>query len=160
MKIRRFEEKDAKKVSELIIETLRKTNIKDYSTDSIENHINNFHPENVLKRASWTHFYVSEEKGNIIGCGAIAPYWNKIDESSLFTIFISPEYQGKGIGRKIIETLEKDEYFLRAKRIEVPASITAVQFYKKMGYDYKNGVVEPDEEKLVRMEKFRKDKVR
>jgi acetyltransferase, GNAT family len=27
--------------------------------------------------------------------------------------------------------LEKDEYFLRAKRIEVPASITAVPFYKK-----------------------------
>jgi len=56
--------------------------------------------------------------------------------------------------------LEKDEYFLRAKRIEVPASITAVPFYKKMGYDYKNGVAEPDEEGLVRMEKFRKDKER
>lgn len=52
MKIRRFEEKDAKKVSELMIDTLRKTNIKDYSADSIENHVNNFQPENVLKRAS------------------------------------------------------------------------------------------------------------
>ncbi len=31
----------------------------------------------------------------------------KEDESSLFTIFVLPEYQGKGIGRKIIETLEK-----------------------------------------------------
>ena len=29
MRIRRFEEKDAEKVSELIVETLRKTNIKD-----------------------------------------------------------------------------------------------------------------------------------
>ena len=28
MKIRRFEEKDAKKVSELIVETLQKTNIR------------------------------------------------------------------------------------------------------------------------------------
>ena len=92
---------------------------------------------------------------NIIGCGAIAPYWDKIDESSLFTIFISPEYQGKGIGRKIIETLEKDEYFLRAKRIEIPASITAVQFYKKMGYSCKNGVNRADDEGIVRMEKFR-----
>ena len=85
MKIRRFEEKDAKKVSELIVETLRKTNIKDYSADSIENYVNNFHPENVLKRSSWTHFYVVEEKGNIIGCGAIAPYWDKIDESSFLS---------------------------------------------------------------------------
>lgn len=155
MKIRRFEEKDAKKVSELIVETLRKTNIKDYSADLIENYVNNFQPENVLKRASWTHFYVAEEKGNIIGCGVIAPYWDKIDESSLFTIFISPESQGKGIGRKIIETLEKDEYFLRAKRIEVPASITAVEFYKKMGYSCKNGVNKVDNKGIVRMEKFR-----
>ena len=160
MKIRRFQKKDAKKVSELIVETLRKTNIKDYSADLIENYVNNFQPENVLKRASWTHFYVAEEKGNIIGCGAIGPYWDKIDESSLFTIFISPEHQGKGIGRKIIETLEKDEYFLRAKRIEIPASITAVQFYKKMGYSYKNGINKADNEGIVRMEKFRKDKER
>ena len=160
MKIRRFEEKDAKKVSELIVETLRKTNIKDYSADLIENYVNNFQPENVLKRASWTHFYVAEEKDSIIGCGAIGPYWDKIDESSLFTIFISPEHQGKGIGRKIIETLEKDEYFLRAKRIEIPASITAVQFYKKMGYSYKNGINKADDEGIVRMEKFRKDKER
>ena len=152
MKICRFEEKDAKKVSELIIDTLRRTNIKDYSDDSIENHVNNFQPENVLTRASWTHFYVAQEKGNIIGCGAIAPYWDKLDESSLFTIFISPECQGKGIGRKIIETLEKDEYFLRAKRIEIPASITAVPFYKKMGYSYKNGVNRADDEGIVRME--------
>jgi len=155
MKIRRFEEKDAKKVSELIVETLQKTNIKDYSADSIENHVNNFQPEHVLERASWTHFYVAEEKGNIIGCGAIAPYWDKIDESSLFTNFISPEHQGKGIGRKIIETLEKDKYFLRAKRIEIPASITAVAFYKKMGYNCKNRVNRADDEGIVRMEKFR-----
>lgn len=131
MKIRRFEEKDAKKVSELIVETLRKTNIKDYSADLIENYVNNFQPENVLKRASWTHFYVAEEKDNIIGCGAIAPYWNKIDESSLFTIFISPEHQGKGIGQKIIETMEKDEYFLRAKELRYLRPLQLSRFIRK-----------------------------
>ena len=41
----------------------------------------------------------------------------------------STEYIEKRIGRKIIETLEKDEFYLRAKRIEVPASITACEFY-------------------------------
>lgn len=44
-----------------------------------------------------------------------------------------PEYQGKGVGRKIIETLEGDEFFLRAKRIEIPASFTGAPFYEKMG---------------------------
>ena len=71
------------------------------------------------------------------------------------TIFVLPAYQGKGIGSKIIHTLEQDEFFLRAKRIEIPASITAVEFYRKMGYDYKNGVAELDDEQVYRLEKFR-----
>lgn len=74
---------------------------------------------------------------------------------SLFTIFVLPEYQGKGVGRAIIETLENDEYFLRAKRIEIPASVTGVPFYLKLGYDYKDGITTPDEEHLIRLEKHR-----
>ena len=54
-----------------------------------------------------------------------------------------------------MEALERDEYFLRAKRIEVPASITARDFYRKLGYSYKNGVASVDEELLYRMEKNR-----
>ena len=73
----------------------------------------------------------------------------------MFNIFVLPEYQGKGIGKQIIRTLENDEFFLRAKRIEIPASITAVEFYRKMGYDYKNGIAELDDEQLYRLEKFR-----
>ena len=80
------------------------------------------------------------EDDKVVGCGSISPYCGKEDESILFTIFVLPEYQGKGIGTKIIETSEKDEFFLRAKRIEIPASITACQFYRKLGYNYKDGI--------------------
>ena len=55
----------------------------------------------------------------------------------------------------MIQTLEQDEFFLRSKRVEIPASVTAAPFYEKMGYRYKNGVTEPDAEGLLRMEKFR-----
>ena len=91
----------------------------------------------------------------IIGCGAIGPFWGKEDESSLFTIFVLPEHQGKGVGSLIINTLEKDEFFQRAKRVEIPASITGVPFYLKMGYNYKDGITDPDEEHLIRLEKIR-----
>ena len=93
----------------------------------------------IKRRASWTHFYVIKEDNKIVACGAIGPYWDSLTESSLFTIFVDSAYQGKGYGRKIIETLEKDEYFLRAKRIEIPASMSAIPFYRKMGYEHKNG---------------------
>lgn len=153
--VRRFQNSDAKEVSELIITTLRTTNIKDYSEEFIEKDVKMFSPEGVIERAGWTHFYVICDKETIVGCGAIGPYWGKEDESSLFNIFVLPKYQGKGVGRTIIETLEKDEYFLRAKRVEIPASITACEFYKKMGYTYKNGIDVVDDEQLFRLEKFR-----
>ena len=155
MTIRRFEPGDAQAVSQLIITTLRISNTKDYPEDMMEELILHMQPEDILQRASWTHFYVAQDAGCIVGCGAIGPYWDREDESSLFTIFVLPEYQGKGVGRKIVETLEEDEYALRAKRIEIPASITGLPFYQKMGYTFKNGNSQLDDERLYRLEKYR-----
>ncbi len=156
MVIRRFQETDAKEVSALIVRTLREVNIKDYSSEYIENIVSVMQPMNIVERAAGTHMYVVCNGDKIAGCGAIGPYWDKTDESSLFTIFVLPEYHGRGIGKKIIAALEEDEYFLRAKRIEIPASITATPFYLKMGYTFKNGICEPDEEGLLRLEKHRR----
>ena len=153
--VRKFHTEDADEVSALIIKTLRTSNIKDYSAEYIENDVKRFTPEDVIQRAGWTHFYVACDNDIIVGCGAIGPYWGKEDESSLFNIFVLPEYQGKGIGRKIIEALEQDEFFLRAKRIEIPASITACEFYKKLGYSHKDGIDTVDDEQMFRLEKFR-----
>ncbi|MVX67261.1 GNAT family N-acetyltransferase [Clostridium chromiireducens] len=155
MMIRRFEECDAQEVSDLIARTLRETNINDYSVKYIENDVKILTAEYLLERSKCTHSYVVYEDNKLVGCGSIGPYWGSKEESSLFTIFVLPEYQGRGIGRKIIETLEQDEYFLRSRRIEIPASITAVEFYRKLGYDYKNGINKVDDELLYRLEKFK-----
>ena len=155
MVIRRIKDSDAEAVSRLIRTTIGISNKKDYPEELMDELIAAETPEHVLERASWTHFYVVQEAEEIIGCGAIGPYWGKEDESSLFTIFVHPDYQGKGIGRLIVETLEQDEFALRAKRIEIPASITGLPFYRKMGYSFKDGKDTVDEEHLYRLEKFR-----
>ena len=155
MEIRAFTPADAEETAAVVATTLRISNSRDYSEEYIENDVKAFSPEGVIERAGWTHFYVVCDHEVIVGCGAIGSYWGKKDESSLFNIFVLPAYQGRGVGRKIIETLEQDEFFLRAKRIEIPASITACAFYRKMGYNYKNGVDTVDEEQLYRLEKFR-----
>lgn len=160
MNIRRFQESDASAVSELIRTTLQITNSRDYPPEIINALIERETPDHILQRASWTHFYVAEADSKIIGSGAIGPYWDKQDESSLFTIFVRPDCQGKGVGKAIVETLERDSFALRAKRIEIPASITGLPFYLKMGYSYKNGIAEPDEERLYRLEKHRKTIIR
>lgn len=153
--IRSFKEEDAAEVARLIAETLRISNSRDYSKEYIEANISSHSADVLIERAKQGHMYVACDGSRIVGCGTIAGYWGSLTESILLTIFVLPEYQGRGIGRRIIETLEQDEYFLRAKRIEIPASITAVEFYRKMGYEYKNGIAEIDEEQVYRLEKFR-----
>ena len=155
MNIRRFTANDAQETAAMIARTLRISNVKDYTPEMMEECVRSLSSENLIERAGWLHFYVVENDNRIIGCGGIGPYWGKADESSLFTIFVDPDCQGKGIGRAIINTLEQDEFYLRAKRVEIPSSITAVNFYKKFGYDHKPGFEEPDEENIYRLEKFR-----
>lgn len=159
-KIRKFLNNDAKVVAQLIAKTMRTTNIKDYSIEFIEKDLQSLKANDLIERAKQFHCYVIENSDNnaIIGVGSISPFWGSRTESSLFNIFVDPDYQGHGLGKMIINTLEMDEYFLRASRIEIPASKTALHFYQKMGYDFKNGIDKVDSEELYRLEKFNSEK--
>lgn len=160
IKTRRFIKGDEYKISELIIKDIYHENIKDEPRESIDKLAKRMTPEFILKRAEAFHGYVVTNDDIIIGVGMIGPYWNSPTESSFFTIFIDPNYLGKGIGRKIIETLEQDEYYKRADRIEIPASMTALNFYRHFGYGFKRtdkvlgNIV--DDEQEYRLEKFPK----
>ncbi len=155
MKIRRFEEKDNIEVSDVITTTLKTSNRKDYTNEEMTILAQELTPEKLSERAKQGHFYVACDYEKIVGCGCISPFWGSETESILLTIFVLPQYQGRGIGREIIKTLEQDEYALRADRIEIPASKTGVEFYRKLGYDYKDGVKELENGRLYRLEKFR-----
>lgn len=155
MEIRRFQTEDAIETAQVIARTLEISNSRDYSKEYIEANIVSHSAKILIERAKDGHMYVVCDASRIIGCGAIAGYWGSTTESILLTILVLPEYQGKGVGKQIVQTLEQDEFFLRAKRIEIPASITAVEFYRKMGYDYKNGIISLDDEQVYRLEKFR-----
>ncbi len=151
MTIRRFTEADAVWVSELIARSLRGSCVRDYGETAIEALIQRMQPKDLLYRAAYTHFYVAEENGRIVGCGAIGPFWESKTESCLFNVFVDPAFQRRGIGRALIETLERDEYGARASRIHVHASVTGLPFYRSLGYHHENGQIEPDGEGLYNL---------
>ena len=154
--IRRFRAGDAEGVQRVIHRGLREVNSKDYPAEKIEAYCRHFTLEKIIGQAESAHMYVAESPGGgILATGSIAPFWGSETESILLTIYVDPDHLGRGIGSAIVAVLEDDEYFLRANRIEVPASTTAVGFYEKMGYACKNGKSTPDGEGLVRMEKSR-----
>lgn len=152
--IRRFEKEDATKVIDLIIKNLLEINSKDYGIDVMKRLASTYNEDKIINLSSKSHMYVFIVDDTIVGVGAIANYFDKKDEAILLSIFVSPNYHNKGIGKQIISTLEKDEIAINSIRIEIPASITATKFYLKCGYDYKNGIMELDDEKHYRLEKF------
>ena len=156
IRVRRYIEGDEIGICEILKKDMLSENIKDYPPESIEYLINTYDEDFIRKRANQNHTYVLIHNGKIIGTGTIGPYWGSLKESSFFTIFIDPIYKGKGLGRKIIETLEDDEYYKRANRIEIPSSITAVEFYKHFGYGFKKLGNIVDNEGEYRMEKYPK----
>ncbi len=153
MKIRRFREEDAKQISNLICRNFKEVNIKDYPLAEIERLVNLFTPKYIKERASKGHMYVACEGKKIVGTATISDYYGSKSESIILSVFVLPElHRSKGIGRKLIKTLENDELGVRAERIEIPASITACEFYRRCGYQYKNGKC-LDNEGHIRMEK-------
>lgn len=152
--IRRFVPEDVAEVRTIILRCLREVNAKDYPADKIAEVCGHFSVETLLKQAETAHMYVAASaSGWILGTGTITPFWSSETESILLTIYVLPELIGHGIGSAIVRTLEQDEFFLRANRIEIPAALTALGFYRKMGYVFKDGKELQGDDGLVRMEK-------
>ena len=158
IEVRRYIDGDETAICEIVKKAVLSENIKDYPKTAIEHLVESHNEDLIKRRANAFHVYVLTDEEKIIGVGMIGPYWDSLTESSFFTIFLDPQYKGTGLGRKIIETLEADEYFKRAERVEIPASITAVEFYRHFGYGFKKEKMGHivDNEGIYRMEKFPK----
>ena len=96
------------------------------------------------------HMYIAESiaENDVVGCAVLdeqqAPEFKKIGWKYngtyviLRRLMISPEYEGEGVGSKLLEHLEKvaAQYRCEAIRIELSASNkNAINFYRKRGYN-------------------------
>ncbi len=57
-----------------------------------------------------------------------------LDGEVVRTVFILPEYQGRGIGRALMAKVEVAAMANRVAILTVPSSITAEPFYAKLGF--------------------------
>ncbi len=154
MYIRPFVPADAGECAALIETTLRVTNARDYTPEELAAVIRRYSAAALLEYAARRHTIVAcGADGAILGCGAVGPDPALADACCLYTIFVLPDCQGKGIGRQIVARLEEEARCMGAGRVLLHASVTALPFYRKLGYGYQNGIAEPDEDRLCSMEK-------
>ena len=134
-----FEKATLDEVDELvnvIHRCMREVNSKDYEWSDFNWFLLDINSDKISLSIINKHFYVAKYNGDIIGMGAVARDKSQESQCYFTTIFIKPNYHRMGVGRKIIEYLEKDEWCLDSKLIEIPASKTAHPLYYKLGYEY------------------------
>ena len=154
IEIKEFEERYTKQISEIIIRNLLEINSKDYGIEKIKEMTKEFEVKNLndtLKKRQ--KVYVALDDKEVVGTAGIDKSWYSNDEYWILTVFVKPENQGQNIGRSLINKIEEYAKQLQIKKLVIPASITAHQFYYKLGYRYKNGKRELNEDDMYIMEK-------
>ncbi len=115
---------------------IRKARITD--AKDIQNLINQYAAQNLMLPRSLNEiydnirdFYVAENDGKIVGCGALHVSWEDLAEVK--SLAVDEAYQKKGIGRKIVEKCLKEAKDLGIKRV---FALTLVpDFFKKIGFN-------------------------
>lgn len=69
----------------------------------------------------------------IVGCGRA--HFNTEDEAQIRYMAVENEWQGKGVGKLILDELEKRVLEKGAKKIILHARENVVRFYEKNGYN-------------------------
>jgi amino-acid N-acetyltransferase len=62
-------------------------------------------------------FWVAEDEGRLVGCGALHVMWEDLAE--IRTVAVAPDFQGHGAGHAIVEKLLETARWLGVKRVFV-----------------------------------------
>ena len=115
--VREATEADVKKIHELLVIYSKKASVLARSEEDIRFYLGNF--------------LVAEVGGTVRGCAAARDFGNGLLE--VRSMVVEPEFQGKGIGRAMIEALIAG---LRVKRkqFRLFALTYQVEFFKALGF--------------------------
>ena len=105
-----------------------------------------------------THFLVAETDDHVIGFGWMKPeadeYFTSDVGGEITGMYVHPDAAGKGVGTRLLDELERFARDSLVDSVGLWASLNAVPFYKKHGYEavteqileYDSGIEVPVEE--------------
>ena len=67
-----------------------------------------------------------------------------LNKDEIMSVFIDPQSQGKGLGKKFMELLEKDAMNKGLSKVWLVAGLSAVSFYEKIGYNFVSNKFHPE----------------
>lgn len=132
MIIRKYKQTDCAKITKLFYETVHTVCCGDYSQKQL-NAWAQCPPDEQIWNETFIKSYtvVAEIDGIIVGFG-------NIKNDYLDRLYVHKNYQKQGIGASIVAKLESHALQNKYSKIYTHASITALPFFKKLGYENQN----------------------
>ena len=156
IEIKEFENKYAETISKIVVQNLLEINSEDYGIEYCKNSTKEFTVDKIIENFNKrTKVFVALENNIVVGTAGLDKSWyNDNDEYWILTVFIDIAHHKQGIGKMLIQKIEDFAKEKKFKKLVIPASITSCEFYHKLGYEYKNGKKELNENKMYIMEKY------
>jgi len=145
--IRPARDGDAGAVSQVILSALRETNAKDYTPEIIARLEKNFSPAAVQELINKRKVFVAVLGQQIVGTASL-------DGKMIRSVFVAPNAQGQGIGRQLMAELEGAAREAGITALVVPSSVTAEQFYAKLGFKSVRDSYHGDERTIIMERRF------
>jgi putative acetyltransferase len=127
--IRRYMPADTQPIMQLFHDTVHAINIRDYSPEQIDAWAPPVMDEQRWKqRLSDHHTFVAEIDGVIVGFADFE------DNGHLDCFYCHKDYQGVGVGKRLLAALEAEAQTRGIGRFFTEASITARPFFERHGF--------------------------
>ena len=145
-----YQDKYAKELSEIILDNMYKINIKEHGKDVIDRLSKQF-TENEIKKnfPKRTKCLVALKNNEVVGTTSIDKY--KGDETGekyiILTVFVKIKNHHQGIGKELIKKIEDIATNAGCKELVLYSSVYACEFYRKFGFEYKDGKKDQNEDK-------------
>jgi GNAT superfamily N-acetyltransferase len=118
---------EAEPISRMIVRTLKESNSRDYGPAAIEAITLHFSPPEVARRMQERLVYVAFIEDALVGTVSLSP-------ERVNAVFVDPAHQGHGIGAEMMAFVEEVTRRQGRKSLSLTSSLTAVNFYRKLGY--------------------------
>ena len=141
--IRRFRKEDAEACSRIIKTSLSRR----MQADSRKRILSETTPSGLVKEKK-KQYFVCEQGGKIAGIGALVKKENEVT-----TMYIHPKFRGKGIGTKILNSIEKEAKKRKIKKLVLYTHDPAFKFYLKNGFSIIKKIINNKGETVFCMEK-------
>lgn len=86
-------------------------------------------PSSFASRIATEIFVVAEADSRIVGFAGLKASTSEVD-----AVFVSPEFAGHGLGKRLLLYVESLARELRLPSLSLKASLNSVAFYKAAGY--------------------------